>query len=172
MTETDAADRVAGALGRPRAFDTIVYGGLVIGVLDFVDASTFFPLVMGVPWQRVWQFVASAVLGRASFDGGGATVALGILLHFCVAASIAAVFYLGTRLLPMLYGRPLVWGPVYGVVAHFVMQYVVVPLTAAPPGSGKFSLPSFLNSVIGHALLVGLPAALIARRSAASRSRV
>lgn len=42
------------------------------------------------------------------------------------------------------------------------MNYVVVPLSAAQQGA--FSWPSLLNGVIGHALLVGLPIALIARR--------
>jgi len=30
--------------GRPRAFDTILYGGLVVGVLDALDATIFFGL--------------------------------------------------------------------------------------------------------------------------------
>ena len=54
----------AGGSLKPRAFDTIVFGGLAIGILDFVDASTFFPLYYGITIQQVWWGPASGVLGR------------------------------------------------------------------------------------------------------------
>ena len=43
-----------------------------------------------------------------------------------------------------------------------VMNYVVIPLSRIP--AAPFSLPLFLNGIIGHALLVGLPIAYAARR--------
>ncbi|HJR05953.1 MAG TPA: hypothetical protein VJ842_01555 [Pyrinomonadaceae bacterium] len=148
--------------GRPRAFQTIIYGGLIVGVLDFFDA-TIFSGVRGVSPVRVWQFVASGLLGRASFDGGMKTAALGVLLHFLIAFVLAAVYYVASLYLPMLLRRAVLWGLIYGVTVYFVMRYVVTPLSAAPPLS--FSVASFLNGIIGHALLVGLPIALVARRS-------
>jgi hypothetical protein len=154
------------SLNRPRAFETIVYGGLAIGVLDFLDATIFFGS-RGISPVRIFQHVASGLLGRASFDGGYTTFALGLFLHFVVAFGIATVFYIASLKLPMLIRHPVLWGMIYGVVAHFVMQYVVVPLSFA--SQGRFSLPVFLNSVIGHALLVGLPVALVARWSARKR---
>src|SRR4051812_3136088 len=156
----------APSLNRPRAFETIVYGGLIVGVLDFLDAVTFFGL-RGISPIRIFQHVASGLLGRASFDGGDKTFLLGLMLHFVVAFGIATVFYFASLKLPMLIRQPVLWGMVYGVVANFVMQYVVIPLSAA--SKGRFSLPVFLNSVIGHALLVGLPVALVARWSARKR---
>jgi hypothetical protein len=58
--------------GRPRAFDTIVWGGLVAGVLDSIDADVAFGL-NGMNPIRVLQFIASGLLGLASFKGGLAT---------------------------------------------------------------------------------------------------
>jgi hypothetical protein len=42
------ADNDASALARPRAFGTIVYGGLAVGVLDALDAMIFFGIRNGV----------------------------------------------------------------------------------------------------------------------------
>jgi hypothetical protein len=47
------------------------------------------------------------------------------------------------------------------------MNYVVIPLSAARHGA--FHLSNFVIEMIGHAFLVGLPIALIARRSAEER---
>jgi hypothetical protein len=57
---------------------------------------------------------------------------------------------------------------IYGVAVHFFMTKIIVPLSAItkPATPPPFSWASFLNGVIGHALLVGLPVALIARWSA------
>jgi hypothetical protein len=79
---------------RPCAKDTILLGGLAIGVLDFFDASLFFGLYSGAPFQRIWQGVASGLLGpRLRRAGGWNTALLGIGLHFVVAFCIATVYY-------------------------------------------------------------------------------
>ena len=156
--------------GRPSALDTIAFGGLAIGILDFLDASTFFPLYYGISFQSVWWGPASGLLGReAARSGGWNTALLGILLHFAVAFCIAAVYFCLARSIPFLIRHPVVSGLIFGIVANYVMQCVVIPLSARGGSpSGVFSEPvgSILNSVIGHALLVGLPVALIAVWSA------
>ena len=155
---------------RPLAFETVVYGGLAIGVLDFLDASIFFPLYYGITVQRVWQGVAAGVLGtEAARAGGWGTASLGIFLHFVVAFCIAAVYYLLSRNISFLIRHPIASGLLFGVAAHFVMQFVVIPLSAIGSRSSPFDLGAFLNSVIGHALLVGLPVSLIAAWSARRR---
>ena len=153
-------------LDRPKAFETIVYGGLAIGVLDAIDAMAFFGLAFGASPVRIWQSVAAGLLGReAAIAGGLLTSALGLFLHFVIAFLVATVYYIGARNISFLLRHPVISGLIFGVIANFVMQYVVIPLSAAP-GSGVFSLGPFLNGVIGHAFLVGLPVALIARWSA------
>jgi uncharacterized membrane protein (DUF485 family) len=159
----------ATAFGRPRALDTILYGGLTVGVLDFLDANIFFGL-RGVKPTAIWQFVASGLLGRAAFSGGTKTILLGVALHFAVAFILATIYYLASLALPALIRQAMIWGLLYGVLAHFVMTFVVTRLSAAPPRL-RYPVPVMLNGVIGHALLVGLPLALFARRSAKSRNR-
>lgn len=81
--------------------------------------------------QRVWQGVAAGLLGRESaIAGGWYTASLGIFLHFVVAFSIACVYYVSARNLSFLVCHPIFSGLVFGVIAHFVMQFVVIPLSA------------------------------------------
>jgi|ERR1044071_4356361 hypothetical protein len=156
---------------RPRALDTILYGGLVVGILDGLFALIFYGLILGAKPLRIFQSVASGLLGReSSFAGGVPTFLLGILLHFIVATCIAAVYYLISLGLPVLIRHAVVSGLIYGLIAYLVMNYVVIPLSAI--GSRpSFSLRTFLPAFIAHAFLVGLPIALLARRSARMNQR-
>lgn len=151
---------------QPRFFETVVYGGLAIGVLDMLDAFTFFGWYLGLGAQKVFQGVAAGVLGgEAAAAGGWNTFALGLFLHFVTAFCVATVYYLLSRNLTLLIRHPVAAGLIYGVVVNYVMQYVVIPFSAIGRWP-TFSLRSTLNNVIGHALLIGLPVALIASWSA------
>ena len=68
---------------RNHAWQAILIGGLAIGSLDGV-AATINAGLHGVGFTRLWQFVASGLLGRASFEGGAGTAALGIFLEFFI----------------------------------------------------------------------------------------
>jgi len=159
----------ASRLERPRALDTILYGGLVVGILDGLFALIFYGVILGAKPMRIFQSVASGLLGKASFEGGTQTFLLGILLHFIVALCIAAVYYAASLLLPVLIDHAVVSGLIYGMIAYLGMSYVIIPLSAI--GSRPFSFRLFLPAFIGHALLVGLPIALLARRSAKANKR-
>jgi hypothetical protein len=148
---------------RPSARDTILHGGLTVGVLDACDAVLFFGS-RGAPPDRIAQHVASGLLGPASFEYGAASIAAGVVLHFAVALSIATVFYLLSLRIPALVQHPVIGGLGFGVAAYFVMGHVVVPLSRAR-AAGAFSFPVFVNGVVGHAVLIGLPIALFAARS-------
>ncbi|HTH38211.1 MAG TPA: hypothetical protein VL572_09600 [Pyrinomonadaceae bacterium] len=157
--------------GKPDPFKTIVLGGLTVGVLDFLDASIFFPLYYGITFQRVWHGVAAGIYGRdAAPEGGWNTALLGIFLHFIVAFGVATVYYVASRNISFLIRHPVISGLIYGIIVNFVMQWVVIPLSAIGWRSGSEPLGSMLNSIVGHALLVGLPVALIAAWSAGRRS--
>src|SRR6266550_9045391 len=92
----------ASSSARPRAFDTIFFGGLVVGILDALFAFTFYGLILGAKPLRIFQGVAAGLLGSKSFSGGVKTFLLGLLLHFIVASCIATVYYLASVKLPVL----------------------------------------------------------------------
>lgn len=142
------------------AWRAILWGGLIVGVLDAADAVLFFH----APPLRVFQSIASGLLGRESFQGGLATAALGVLLHFFIATTAAAVYVGASRRLAGLVRHAVPWGLAYGVAVFAFMSQVVVPLSQAR--QARFSVAWLLNGLIGHALLVGLPIALCARRLA------
>jgi uncharacterized membrane protein YagU involved in acid resistance len=152
----------------PRARDTILYGGLTVGLLDAIDACTFYG-ARGASPPQIARHVASGLLGASAFTGGAPTIALGIALHFAVAFAIATTFYLLGRRIPALVAHPVVSGLGFGVVAYFVMGHVVLPLSRVP-ASAAFSWPSFANGVLGHAVLIGVPIALWAARSTRARA--
>lgn len=146
----------------------LALGGLVVGALDILDAFVFFGL-RGVPLIAIPQSIASGLLGRVAYQGGVLTAALGLLLHFGISFTIVSVYYAATRWLPALARRPLAFGSLYGLVVYVVMNYVVVPLSAAAVGSGPKPAAVVVNGLLIHIIGVGLPAALFgaaARRGA------
>jgi hypothetical protein len=151
------------SLERPRAFETILYGGLAVGVCDGLYAVIASSLQGGAP-IRVFQYISSGLLGRESFNGGLKTALLGLLLHFLIAFILAAIYYGASLGLPMLIRQALIWGPIFGVAVHLVMRLVVTPLSAAP--RLPFSVSGLLSALVVHILFVGLPIALLARYSA------
>jgi uncharacterized membrane protein YagU involved in acid resistance len=156
---------------RPGAFGTIVYGGLAVGVLDALDAMIFFGIRNGVKPIRIFQSIASGLLGRErSISGGLKSALLGVFLHFLIAFILATVFYVASSVLPILIRHAVISGMTYGVAVYFVMNFVVLPLSAVAPRTGPIPWAVFLNGVAGHALIVGLPIALFARRSAKAAS--
>lgn len=138
----------------------IALGGLTVGVLDILDAFVFYGL-RGVSPVVILQSVASGALGNDSYRGGAGTAALGLLFHFLIALAIVAVYVLASRRSPALARRPFVWGPVYGVAVWLVMNFVVLPLSAA--GGPQFSPAVVANGLAIHVFGVGLPSALFAR---------
>ena len=143
-----------------RALRAIVLGTLAVGALDAIDAVVFFGL-RGVKPARIFQGIASGLLGRASFSGGAATVVLGVALHFFIAFSIVSVYALASRRLPALTRRPVVFGILYGLAVYAVMNRIVIPLSALTPPAP--SVPRLVNGLLIHAFGVGLPSALAAR---------
>jgi len=146
---------------RPMMF--VLAGGLVAGTLDILYACGFWALKSDLPAQRILQSVAAGLLGKASFAGGWATAALGLALHYLIAASMSLAYYLVARRLPLLWQRPLLCGALYGLLLYGIMNHIVVPLSAAGPGS-KDHLWIGLSIAV-HALLIGIPIALLTRRA-------
>lgn len=147
----------------------VLAAGLVAGTLDIVYATTFWGL-KGVPAQRIGQSIAAGVLGKDAFGGGNATAALGLVLHYFIATMMAAAYALVARRWPALVARPVRYGLLYGLLLYVLMTYVVVPLSALP-GPAAANTLWIACSIVAHALLVGLPIALIVRRGFAGGDR-
>ena len=151
---------------RLSAARAVLYGTLVVGVLDLADAFVFFGL-RGARPMRILQSIASGLLGRGAFSGGPRTALLGAVLHFFIAFLIVATFFVASRYISILRRTPVWSGLMYGVVVYLVMNFVVLPLSAA--GRGSYAWPIVANGLIIHMLGVGLPSSLFARAGRANQ---
>lgn len=147
----------------------MVTAALVVGALDLIDAFVFFGLRSGARPMGILHSIAAGAIGRDSARAGGvSTASLGVVLHFLIAFIIASIYIVASRVLPVLRRRWVMCGIAYGVVAYFVMTFVVVPLSNAGPGRITFALPAtpvLINGLAIHMLGVGLPAAYFASRT-------
>jgi len=139
----------------------IFWGGLVAGILDAVDGVVAYG-TQGLNPIQVLQYIASGALGPSAFQGGFATAGLGAAFHFSIAWIATALFVLASRRLEILKKHAVPAGLLYGAAVYFFMTYLVLPLSAV--AASTFHIGLFLNGVIGHALFVGLPISLFARR--------
>jgi len=152
--------------GRPRAFETILLGGLIAGVLDGLDAAIYYDWVSGVAPDRLFRGVASGLLGPPALSGGTYTALLGVGLHFTIAIGAAAVFYAACFAIPALLRKPWITGPAYGLVVYSVRHYIVVPLSLVRHRTVPMAGWELADQLFSHMFFVGLPIALMARRSA------
>jgi hypothetical protein len=145
------------------AFLAIFWGGLACGVFDITQAMVAWYLQSGAKPSTILQAVAAGVLGRDSFQGGMKSAALGAVLHFFIAFSWAAVYYIASRRLTFMVERPIISGLLYGELVWLVMNFVVIPLSAINRWP-TWTKASIITGPIGHLFLVGLPIALAVRR--------
>ena len=140
----------------------ILVGGGIGGAFDITYAVVFSG-VRGVPALRVLQSVASGLFGAAAFKGGVPIALLGLVLHFFIALSWAAIFNFASRWWPLLTRRPVICGIVYGFIIYWVMNLVVLPLSAFPR---RVTFPPIVlaTGLFVHMFLIGLSISLAVRR--------
>jgi hypothetical protein len=151
-------DSAPGSLGHRNALLAVAVGGLTAGALDLTQACILFG------W-RIPLTIAGGLLGREAIHGGAATYVLGVLLHFFIALSAAAVYYAASRKLRFLVEHPLVCGLFYGGEVELVMRLVVLPLSALH-ARGPYELYDEIQGLLVHMVVVGLPISFSVRRFA------
>jgi hypothetical protein len=143
-----------------------VIGGLILGMLHLIIQSWFvFSLLEKNPLISVLQYVASGAMGSAAFAGGPATALLGLVLDFIMTTIMAGVFIVSCDRIPLLLRHVILGSLLYGFGVFIVMNLIVLPLSAAPP------LPAppmwlFIEIILEHILLIGLPLGLLVQWNA------
>jgi hypothetical protein len=136
----------------------ILIGGSIAGLLDITQASLLFG------WD-IPKAIAAGLLGHSAFRGGAGMYVLGLALHFLIAFSWTAGFYVASRKLPFMTEYPLVCGLLYGMVVENVMNLVVLPLSALR-ARGPYQLQDLLLGLGVHMVVIGLPIAYSVRKFA------
>lgn len=151
---------------RNSLFRSIALGGIIIGLLHLiVQVGIVFGLLLKIPYISSLQFVASGAMGNAAYTGGLATALLGLVLELLMTIIIAGIFIIGANRIPLLRQHVIPGSLLYGFGVFIVMNFIVLPLSAAPP------LPAppmwlFIEMILEHILLVGLPLGLLVRWNA------
>lgn len=145
------------------ALAAILLGGLVAATIDIGAAC----LINGRSVTFILHTIAGGVLAKRSYAGGTQTALLGLLLQELMGILIAAIYVGAATVLPSLRRRWLTGGLAYGVVIFFVMNYVVVPLSAWKHHA-HFSTYTFTANMAAM-LLFGLIIAWFARRQSGRR---
>jgi uncharacterized membrane protein YagU involved in acid resistance len=147
----------------------ILYGTLVVGTLDALDAIVFFGLRSGATPIRIFQGIAAGWLGRAAtggtFAGGLSRAALGLATHYFIGFGIVVTYFVISRRLRLLTRHAILCGLAYGLLAYLVMNRVVIPLSAIGGPAAWPPLPVLANGLLIHAFGVGLPSAVFAARA-------
>ena len=161
-----SASNSAQIAARPHgAFPAIFSAGLLAGVLD-ISAAFITWAPQGVQPVRILQGIASGLLGPQAFSEGTASALLGGAIHFLIAFSAAAVFYVASRKIDFMTRRPILAGVLCGVCVYVVMYWIVMPLAKMHPAH---TLTRSIVAIVTHMVCVGLPISLMVRRYPAAR---
>jgi hypothetical protein len=163
MPDSRIAVSSEAATGAGSWLSWLCIAALIAGTCDICFATGFSYFRSGVAPTRVLQFVASGILGTASFQGGLATAALGLVIHYLNAFIITGIFFAAAARWPALTRRPVFVGPPFGLVVYLVMNFVVIPLSRIGPRPIRPVVA--VPEIFVHMFLIGLPIALAARRA-------
>jgi hypothetical protein len=138
----------------------LIRAWLTTAVVDGLFSSALAALVYGSTVARLWQGVASTLLGPDAMNGGTRTVLIGLLMHLGVALAWSLLFWLvGQRSAGLRRATASATGVVktaawYGPLVWLVMSLIVIPLVARRSPSITIR---WLVQLIGHVPFVGIP---------------
>lgn len=135
-------------------------GGLIAGTIDITQAFILFG-------HRVPLGISAALIGKTAERAGPVALmyVLGLALHYGIATTWTAAYYLASRKLTFMTEHPVVCGLLYGLVVECVMSYVVLPLSALH-AVGPYELHDVLLGMGVHMVSIGLPIAFSVRQFA------
>ena len=140
-------------------------GGLIIGTLHLiVQIGIVYSLILKTPFVDILKYIASGLIGDAAYAGGLGTALLGLILEFVMTIIIAGIFIFSADRIALLRKNVIVGSLLYGFGVFVVMNFVVLPLSAAailPPPA----LWLLIELVLEHILLIGLPLGILMRRN-------
>jgi len=144
---------------------------VLAGTFDLLANFLLWGLWKQVSPIRICQTIASGIYGKAAFDGGYVTAAVGVAAHYAIMAVMAIGYYLVISVSKWAQQNWVVTAIVYGLFLWAVMNYVVVPMSASHrPGPWPLVVDIKLAfNLFCHIVLVGFVFALIFRGEASRR---
>jgi hypothetical protein len=135
---------------------------LIAGTLDIVAACLRAYVTSGITPNRILQYIASGVFGKAAYSGAYSMMALGLFFHYTIAfACVACLFWLYPK-------WSFLWHSIWlnalliGVVAWFVTTQIVVRLSRISAAPLKLGDALIAMSIL--VVCIGVPTAYFAKR--------
>ena len=142
---------------------------LVAGTLDITENLVFNQFRGISPW-RVFQYVASGLIGMKSFRMGWNSVALGVALHYVIALTWTLIFYFAALRFAGLTRRPFLSGVIYGCLVYVIMNFVVLPWSGVPHPVAAITTASKVNAVLALVFCIGLPISFLTHKALGGNS--
>jgi len=140
-----------------KAFPTILLTSLLVGVLDALAAI----VVYSANPIRMFQFIASGVIGKEAFAGGMVSAGWGVLFHFFIAFFWTAVYFILYPVLNLRTIHKFVSGLLYGIIIWLGMNMIVLPISHGAP---REITVSSITGIVILIVAVGLPIAWMVNR--------
>jgi hypothetical protein len=121
-----------------KLFWALILGGAIAGLVDIVMAAAIY----GAPLDAIARSIARGLIGASARQGGVPATLLGVVLQAAMGSLIALIYGVASLKLPILTRRWATFGVLYGFVVFFVMNWVVVPLSAV------HAQPKFASALI------------------------
>jgi len=145
-----------------RTLSRLTLAGFVTAIVDGLFSSVLSVVFYHSTATRLFQGVASVLLGPEALTGGMRTAAIGLVMHFAVAFGWSAMFLLlatSSAWIRRVLASPL--GPIkvaglYGPFVWLVMSLAIIPLLAHRPPTINIR---WWIQFIGHIPFVGFPIA-------------
>ena len=140
----------------------VLKAGLIVGTLDILAA---FIQVYSKTQKRpiiVLNFIASGVFGKEAFSGGNKMAAFGLLFHYLIAFGFTLLFFMLYPKIKEVIKNRVIVGVFYGLFIWLVMQFLVVPLSQAPPM--KLTVQGAITASLILIVCIGLPLSWLAKR--------
>ena len=151
----------------------LLRAGLLTAVVDGLFSSILVVAAYKSTVTRLFQGVASVLLGAEAFNGGLRTAVIGVLMHILVAFTWSAIYLfllLRSNAVRRLLASPngvLRVAALYGPFIWMVMSLVVIPILAHRPPTitSRWWIQWF-----GHIFFVGIPIVAASGKASPTRS--
>lgn len=139
--------------GAAQPLRPLLIGTALVGSADLLFAWSFWAS-KGVSFVDILHSIARGWYGKAG-DGSGATGALvGAVSHYAIIFGMLLAYWFAARLHAGFTRHVLALGAAYGLLLYLIMNFVVLPLSAA--GLPKFNNLAWVASSIAMHMLIGV----------------
>lgn len=132
---------------------------LIAGTLDGLAAVIF---LAKMNFTGVFQYIASAILGKEAFSGGIKTALIGLVLHYIIAFSFTLFYMFTASKIALLKQHFILSGIIYGLLVWTVMNLIIVPLTKIP--QAPFHAEKVILNAVILIFCIGLPISYLTAR--------